>query len=369
MHGDFPDTDVLYSNPTERSLARLAAVIEGTGYRRWTRAEEIIEFARGLGVSRLGLAFCSGMRQEAKTYLEILEANGFEVVLGVDALTSPQKVKFCLENTSDGCNPVAQAQLFNHRHTGLNILFGLCVGHDSLFIKNSRALVTCLVAKDRVLAHNPVAALYQVDSYFRTTLYQHHRNETQLPHCLQPESLRRLEQAYADPEMRRLAMAAAHVASLENQRWCRIEETMELARSLEVTRLGLIFCAGLRNEAKTLAHILDRNGFDVISASCKTGAVPKETMGVLDSQKVRPGKPEMMCNPIAQAILLNRSHTDLNILMGQCVGHDSLTIKHSEAPITYLVAKDRVLAHNTVGAIYEAKGYFYQALYREHGSV
>jgi len=33
------------------------------------------------------------------------------------------------------------------------------------------------------------------------------------------------------------------------------------------------------------------------------------------------------------------------------------------------VAKDRVLAHNTIGAIYGAKGYFYQALYREHESV
>ncbi len=89
-------------------------------------------------------------------------------------------------------------------------------------------------------------------------------------------------------------------------------------------------------------------------------------MGVLDVQKVRPGRPEMMCNPIAQATLLNLSHTDLNILMGQCVGHDSLTIKYSEAPVTYLVAKDRVLAHNTIGAIYGANGYFYQALYRDH---
>ena len=37
------------------------------------------------------------------------------------------------------------------------MLVGLCVGHDSLFIKYSEAPVTTLVTKDRVLAHNPVA--------------------------------------------------------------------------------------------------------------------------------------------------------------------------------------------------------------------
>ncbi len=206
MHGDFPSTDILYSEPTDRDLARLAAVIEGTGYRRWTRAEEIMELAHGLGVSRLGLTFCAGMRREAEIYLDVLQANGFQVVLG--ALGSPQQEELRLEEASDGCNPVAQAQLCNERQTGLNILLGLCVGHDSLFIRNSQGLVTCLVVKDRVLAHNPVAALYQVNSYFQTTLYQHHRHDTQPPNCLEPESLRWLEQAYTDPDMRRLAIAA-----------------------------------------------------------------------------------------------------------------------------------------------------------------
>jgi len=49
----------------------------------------------------------------------------------------------------------------------LNVLIGLCVGHDSLFFKYSRAPVTVLVAKDRVLGHNPVAALYTSNSYYR----------------------------------------------------------------------------------------------------------------------------------------------------------------------------------------------------------
>ena len=65
------------------------------------------------------------------------------------------------------CNPIAQAELMNEANTELNVVLGLCVGHDSLFYKHSNAPVTTLVAKDRVLAHNPCAALYQADAYYK----------------------------------------------------------------------------------------------------------------------------------------------------------------------------------------------------------
>jgi len=65
-----------------------------------------------------------------------------------------------------------------------------------------------------------------------------------------------------------------------------------------------------------------------------------------------------MCNPILQAKLLNEQKTDFNIALGLCVGHDSLFYQYSEARVTTLVVKDRVLAHNPVGAIYCADGYF-----------
>jgi uncharacterized metal-binding protein len=40
------------------------------------------------------------------------------------------------------------------------VLLGLCVGDDTLFIKHAKAPVTVLAVKDRVLAHNPLGALY-----------------------------------------------------------------------------------------------------------------------------------------------------------------------------------------------------------------
>ncbi|HHE07716.1 MAG TPA: DUF1847 domain-containing protein, partial [Chlorobaculum parvum] len=65
------------------------------------------------------------------------------------------------------CNPVLQARLMNEHGTGLNVIIGLCVGHDSLFTKHSDAPVTTLIVKDRVLGHNPAAALYTSGSYYK----------------------------------------------------------------------------------------------------------------------------------------------------------------------------------------------------------
>ena len=36
-----------------------------------------------------------------------------------------------------------------------------------------------------------------------------------------------------------------------------------------------------------------------------------------------------MCNPIFQAKMLNEAKTDLNVVVGLCVGHDSLFYKYS----------------------------------------
>jgi uncharacterized metal-binding protein len=57
--------------------------------------------------------------------------------------------------------------LLNRAGCELNVVMGLCVGHDSLFTRQSHGLVTTLVTKDRVLGHNPVAALHLAESYYR----------------------------------------------------------------------------------------------------------------------------------------------------------------------------------------------------------
>lgn len=105
-------------------------------------------------------------------------------------------------------------------------------------------------------------------------------------------------------------------------------------------------------------RLLRQAGLEVVSVICKTGGTDKTTAGIADAHKVKPGQFEPMCNPIAQAMLLNEQHTQLNIALGLCVGHDSMFYKYSDALVTTLVAKDRVTGHNPAAAIYCSEGYF-----------
>ena len=138
----------------------------------------------------------------------------------------------------------------------------------------------------------------------------------------------------------------------------RILEVCELAGRLGAERLGLAFCTGLRREAALCQEVLEARGFEVASVSCKVGATPKEKLGLEDHQKICPGGFEAMCSPVAQAMVLNRCDTDLNVVVGLCVGHDSIFFRYSQAPVTVLVAKDRMLGHNPVAALYNSRSYY-----------
>lgn len=138
----------------------------------------------------------------------------------------------------------------------------------------------------------------------------------------------------------------------------RIEEIIEFSQKMTYRRLGLAFCIGLRNEAKVVEKLLSGRGFIIISVVCKVGRIPKEQIGVRDDQKISIGNFETMCNPISQASILNEEKTDLNILLGLCVGHDALFFKYAEAPCTVLAVKDRVFGHNPLAAIYTIDSYY-----------
>jgi uncharacterized metal-binding protein len=138
----------------------------------------------------------------------------------------------------------------------------------------------------------------------------------------------------------------------------RIQEICEFARKMGYSRLGLAFCAGLASEAGIVDQILKNHGFETVSVVCKTGAVPKEEIGVRDDQKIHIGEHESMCNPILQAMLLNDAVTDFNVVLGLCVGHDSLFFKYAKAPSTVLAVKDRVTGHNPLACIYTSGSYY-----------
>jgi len=178
------------------------------------------------------------------------------------------------------------------------------------------------------------------------------------PSKVDEEGIERAWERYEDPEVRRIAYASALVESEGYCRWTRVEEICAFARQMGFTRIGIATCISMVDLARTLSGILESHGFEVASAACKNGGVPKERLGLRDEDKIRPGTYEAMCNPLAQAELLNDAGCELNIVLGLCVGHDSLFFKHSKGLATTLVAKDRVLAHNPVGALQLADTYF-----------
>ena len=178
------------------------------------------------------------------------------------------------------------------------------------------------------------------------------------PSTVDAAGLEAAAQCYEDSEIHRIARAAALVESEGYCRWTRVEEICAFAKKLGFRKIGIATCISMVDLARILSGILESHGFEVASVACKTGGVPKEQLGLRDEDKIRPGAHESMCNPISQAELLNRAGCELNVVLGLCVGHDSLFFRHSQGLATTLVAKDRVLAHNPVGALQLADTYF-----------
>ncbi|MBW1888427.1 MAG: DUF1847 domain-containing protein [Deltaproteobacteria bacterium] len=135
----------------------------------------------------------------------------------------------------------------------------------------------------------------------------------------------------------------------------RVEETVLYAKLRGYKRLGLAFCVGLPQEAELMTNLLINEGFEVVSVSCMFGALSSDDVGLPEEDKIMSGHRQPMCNPIGQATLLDAEGCELNILLGLCVGDDTLFIKHSKAPVTVMAVKDRVLAHNPLGALYTSR--------------
>ena len=174
-----------------------------------------------------------------------------------------------------------------------------------------------------------------------------------------PDLVRETKEKYLLPENQAVIQAwfalMSKILDPEKPRekfsWTRVDEVMEYAKIRRMTRLGIATCYVLIPESRLLSDILERNGFDVVSVSCLCGEVNPQDMGM-------PGN--IFCNPIMQAEVLNREKTELNIMVGLCVGHDILFLRPCKAETTPLVVKDRALGHNPVAALYLSQSPFYK---------
>ena len=173
---------------------------------------------------------------------------------------------------------------------------------------------------------------------------------------LSKEDIQLAKEYYLDDEENlKIAKASAEIECDFYCRAPRLEETIRWAKKLGAKKIGIATCVGLIKESKIVADLFRHYGFEVYGVGCKVGEVRKEDIGI-DKRCNKTGK--NICNPVLQAKLLEKENTDINIVMGLCVGHDSLFYKYSKAITTTLVVKDRVLGNNPVAAINNISSYY-----------
>lgn len=154
---------------------------------------------------------------------------------------------------------------------------------------------------------------------------------------------------YSATDSLEIYLASGKVARNGQARWPRIQEAIEFAKELKLKKIGLASCVALVSELRLVAELFAGAGFEIVSSACQIGRISPEDRGVSVDTKDHHG---LMCNPLAQAEICNEANTQLNYIMGLCLGHDILFMRHSKAPVSVLIVKDRVTGNNPAAALY-----------------
>ncbi|NOR73779.1 MAG: DUF1847 domain-containing protein [Draconibacterium sp.] len=127
----------------------------------------------------------------------------------------------------------------------------------------------------------------------------------------------------------------------------RVNEIIEYCKEAGIKKIGIANCTTFIRETNRLETILTKKGFTVDKVHCKLGKVPFNSFV--------PDYKGISCNPAGQAKYLAEKGTELNIMIGLCLGHDMIFNSKSEAPVTTLVVKDRKEKHQTLNVLQETK--------------
>ena len=135
-----------------------------------------------------------------------------------------------------------------------------------------------------------------------------------------------------DEKVKKSDKASSDLKAQAKGQWTRVQEVMAYIKEMGFKNVGLAYCAGLKTEAQTLVDIFAGNGIELSTVACNIGG--------------------RGCNSIGQAMTLNEVGTDFNIIMGLCMGHDTLCMEYLDSPATVLGIKDRVAFHNPLAPLY-----------------
>jgi uncharacterized metal-binding protein len=154
-----------------------------------------------------------------------------------------------------------------------------------------------------------------------------------------------------DQDIGRMLEASLDVSCERERTLCRLSELIYFCLEMQYRRIGVAYCVDLQDATEALVRLL-RRFFEVHTVCCKIGGA--EVFDPITGTEARGQWParQVACNPRGQAGVLNRIGTDVNVLVGLCIGTDCVFARCSDAPVTTLFVKDRSLANNPIGAVY-----------------
>jgi uncharacterized metal-binding protein len=165
------------------------------------------------------------------------------------------------------------------------------------------------------------------------------------------ETIEETKKAYFEPEISKVHLATARVNKRGGFEWTRVQQCIEFALEMGATKVGLAVCVACIREGRAMAGLMEAAGLEVVTVGCMIGAAKPQDTGIPDELVTGLG---IACNPLAQAKIMNQEGTQLNFIYGLCVGHDTLFIQYSEAPVTYVVTKDAVTGDNASAVLKSA---------------
>lgn len=116
----------------------------------------------------------------------------------------------------------------------------------------------------------------------------------------------------------------------------RVEHIIEFSTSAGFKTIGIAGCVRYITEMQFLRKLFAKYGFESHVAVCKMDGLG------FDDIRIEKESDWIICNPLAQAELLNGLQCDLNVTLGLCMGHDLIFGKYSEAYVTNLVVKEKI---------------------------
>lgn len=108
-----PDSIKILNEPQSRLIHEVSSTLEAEFYMKYSRLEELIEFAKRMSYHKIGIAHCLGLISEAATLKHILDQS-FEVHAICCKFSGTDKKQFALPQVKNNrfeaiCNPVGQA--------------------------------------------------------------------------------------------------------------------------------------------------------------------------------------------------------------------------------------------------------------------